>query len=270
MIKEQEKLIKELDTIVEIFKGSECTLRPHFILTGGSGTGKSHTIQTLAAKHDIAFVEVNGAGLTKEGTAGNSISKALAPLGNLQGAPAICFVDEFDKLFISGNSNDSAAHETTNGVQNEFLTVLETDHTSVFGAYGKYDKIEVSNVLFIFAGAFNGAEDVTLDDLREFGVKTEFLGRVGLVFNTEKLSLESLLYILDNSEVLSAYLDLFSDVVKEEVTSVIGGYIKDNYEQNTLGVRMINNLIHQYFIKGGKLGSDAPKKVTFQKSLQLK
>ena len=28
---------------------------------------------------------------------------------------------EFDKLFISGNSNDSQAHETTTGVQNELL-----------------------------------------------------------------------------------------------------------------------------------------------------
>jgi len=38
----QEKLQKELSKIVEIFKASECEIRPHFILTGPSGSGKSN------------------------------------------------------------------------------------------------------------------------------------------------------------------------------------------------------------------------------------
>ena len=68
----------------------------------------------------------------------------------------VVFVDEFDKLFISGNSNDSAAHETTTGVQNEFLKVLEGGTASVFGDYGKYVPVQMNKVMFVFAGAFNG------------------------------------------------------------------------------------------------------------------
>lgn len=269
MIKEQEQLIKETSRIVEIFKASEGEIRPHFIVTGPSGSGKSHTIQQLAEKFELEFIEINAAQLTKEGTSGNSLSKALSPLIQKQGNLTICFVDEFDKLFISGNSNSALAHESTNGVQNEFLKVLEANEASVFGDYGKYVNTSVKNVLFIFAGAFNGEEDITIDRLRDFGVKTEFLGRVGLVYNAEKVSLESLLELVDNSALLSKYLVLFPAVQKDEVTSVVKAHIKANYEQNTLGIRVINSLITQYFIKGGKLPSKEAKQIMFQKTLSL-
>lgn len=44
--------------------------------------------------------------------------------------------------------------------------------------------------------------------------------------------------------------------------------LEANYEKNTIGVRMINTLIHQYFIEGG-LKEKEVKKTTFQKTLAL-
>lgn len=41
----QESLVKEINRIFKIFKASDCQLRPHFILTGESGSGKSFTIK---------------------------------------------------------------------------------------------------------------------------------------------------------------------------------------------------------------------------------
>jgi len=267
--KEQAKTYKELDKIIKIFTGSDCELRPHFLLTGASGTGKSYLIRLLAESNDIGFIEVNAAQLTKEGTAGNSLSKALTPLSAVQNKPVICFVDEFDKLFISGNSNSQLAHETTNGVQNEFLKVLESDEASVFGDYGKYFNIRVDKVLFIFAGAFNGEEDVNLDRLREMGVKTEFLGRVGLVFNVLPVTLDSMLAILQESPILTKYLKLFPKVDRGGAISCIAEVVRDSHKNNTLGVRMLNTLIHQYFIRGGKIGDDVRKASTFQTFLEL-
>lgn len=269
MIREQEILMNELTKVMQIFTASEGELRPHFILTGPSGSGKSHIIAALAEQNDLQFLEVNAAQLTKEGTSGNSLSKALSPLANKTGQLTVCFVDEFDKLFISGNSNSQLAHEVTHGVQNEFLRVLESNHASVYGDFGKYVNIGIDNVLFVFAGAFNGEEDIDLDRLRDFGVKTEFLGRVGLVFNTQRISLESLLSVLSNSKSLHRYLKLFPTAKKTDVMDTIGKHIKENYEKNTLGIRMVNNLIHQYFIKGGRLGNQEAKTVTFQKTLSL-
>lgn len=264
----QDHLITEVTKIVSIFKASKCAIRPHFFLTGESGTGKSLTIRTLATSNELQFVEINAAQLTKEGTSGNSLSKALTPLLQVAGRPCICFVDEFDKLFISGNSNDSQAHESTTGVQNEFLKVLESDTAAVFGDYGKYLNTSSKNVLFIFAGAFNGEANITLDRLRELGLKTEFLGRVGLVYNTNPLTLEALYTIVDQSDLLDTYCKLFQDVDKEQVSYIIKDHIKDNYANNTLGARLVNTLINQYFIKGG-LKKDEVKEIAFQEKLKL-
>lgn len=265
----QEDLMNEVSKIFDIFKASGCEVRPHFILTGASGIGKSMAMRLLAEQQELGFIEINAAQLTKEGTSGNSLSKALSPLLQMGAKPCVVFVDEFDKLFISGNSNDSCAHETTTGVQNEFLKVLECDTASVFGDYGKYINAPTKNVLFIFAGAFNGEQDITLDRLREIGLKTEFLGRVGLVYNTKALTLDDMYQIIDSSELLDKYVALFENTDRESVALKLKAYIKANHEMNTLGARLINTLIHQYFIKGGKLGEKVVKELSFQKKLKL-
>lgn len=264
----QEKLVSELDKIISIFEASEGTIKPHFILTGESGSGKTFTINSLAVKYKTNFIEVNAAQLTKEGTSGNSLSKALSPLSNSTNVLTIVFVDEFDKLFISGNSNDSSAHESTTGVQNEFLKLLEGRTTQVFGDYGKYITIPLDKVLFVFAGAFNNEKDITLDRLREIGIKTEFLGRVGLIYNTTPLTIDDLNKIVDNSDLLNKYCKLFNEDF-EKVSLYIKGYLVKFYDKNTLGARMINTLIQQYFIKGGVLNMEDAKEVTFQKTLNL-
>lgn len=264
----QDLLVKELVNIFNIFKMSNQEIRPHFFVTGSSGSGKTHTISTICKFMKMGFLEVNGAQLTKEGTSGNSLSKALTPLLQLGDKPTIVFCDEMDKLFISGNTNSQLAHETTNGVQNEFLKILEGNTASVFHDYGKYVNASTKNCLFIFAGAFNGQKNITINDLREFGVKTEFLGRVGLCFNTQELTLDSLFEILNRSTLLKNYLLLYQDVNRDEVISILKKHIEKNHELNTLGARQINTLIHQYFIKGGNL-EETINNVVFTRKLTL-
>jgi hypothetical protein len=47
-------------------------------------------------------------------------------------------------------------------------------------------------------------------------------------------------------------------------------HITDNFATNTLGARMVNTLIHQYFIKGGNLGKQEAKAISFQNTLSWK
>ena len=263
-LKEQVSVMKQLQKIAKIFKASKGKIRPHFILTGSSGSGKSFAVEALSDMEDLGFLEVNAAQLTKEGTAGNSLSKALSGINTKAGRPTIVFVDEFDKLFISGNNNSELAHETTNGVQNEFLKVLESKSTAVYGDYGKYVDVDISNVLFVFAGAFNGAQELNIDKLRDFGIKVEFLGRVGLVFNMPKLSLDSMREALETSPVLEDYLKVFKDTNKQKVVSDLMPHVEANYEKNTLGIRMIVTLLHQYFINDGKIPQKEVDNSTFQ------
>lgn len=263
----QEELIKDVVRIFQIFQSSEGAIRPHFILTGESGSTKTFAVKTIANEMKMGFLEINAAQLTKEGVSGNSLSKAMAPMLQMTNKPTVVFVDEFDKLFISGNSNDSAAHESTTGVQNEFLKVLESDTASVFGDYGKYVQVPMTNTIFVFAGAFNGEKEIDLDRLRDMGVKTEFLGRVGLVFNTKKLTVQDMKDILASSALLDKYCLLFKKN-KQEVIDVLESHIEEKYEMNTLGARMVNTAINQYFIKGGLVKSDS-KKISFSKNLEF-
>lgn len=108
----------------------------------------------------------------------------------------------------------------------------------------------MKNTLFIFTGAFNGEKDIDIDRLREIGIKTEFLGRVGILFNTKKLTIKDLKEILKNSKLLKKYCLLF-DRKEEDAIKDIEPFIEDLYEMNTLGARLVNTLINQYFIKGG-------------------
>jgi hypothetical protein len=51
---------------------------------------------------------------------------------------------------------------------------------------------------------------------------------------------------------------------------VAHNFLIKNYEHNDIGARLVNTLIHQYFIKGGELGIEDVKEVSFQKKLSLK
>ena len=95
----QDKLIKEVNRIFQVFVNSNCKIRPHFILTGESGSGKSFTIKQLCDMNELNFLEVNAAQITKEGISGNSLSKILSPLVNYSHTP-----------------------ESTASVQNEYIT----------------------------------------------------------------------------------------------------------------------------------------------------
>lgn len=63
----QDKLIKEVNRIFQVFVNSNCKIRPYFILTGESGSGKSFTIKQLCDMNELSFLEVNAAQITKEG-----------------------------------------------------------------------------------------------------------------------------------------------------------------------------------------------------------
>lgn len=264
-----DKTLAGIEKVFEIFTTSEGEITPHFFLTGESGSGKSYEIQRQCENHDLLMIPVNAAQLTKEGTSGNSLSKALAPLSNRMGQLAVVFVDEFDKLFISGNSNSELAHETTNGVQNEFLTVLESGTAQVFGDYGKYNSVPTNKILFVFAGAFNGEADIDIDRMRDFGIKTEFLGRVGIHFGLEKLTLDQLRSIAANSKQLDTYCSLFKSVDRDAVINEVMDVVTEHYDRNALGARLINTLVHQYFIYGGLKKEPTTKKTVFTKTLNL-
>jgi ATP-dependent protease Clp ATPase subunit len=242
----QEKIHRQLNHVLGVFKDSEGGIRPHFHLTGESGTGKSFLVKMVAEEFKMPFIEVNAAGLTAEGLSGNSLSKALAKLREHWNEPNIIFVDEFDKLF---QRNGEGAEGFRVNVQDEFLTALEGKYVSVFADYGKYPQVVVENSLFIFAGAWSNQKIHTLSELKDAGVRTEFVGRVPLVFHTEQVTLAELEAAIPSIDLFIKYRKLYSGTRQNKDVAGIIKILKEQSEEMNIGIRLLNSAIHQYYMR---------------------
>lgn len=244
---QQQKVAAQIDHVLDVFLKSEATIRPHFNLTGESGSGKSFLVKGRCELVGVPFMEINAAQLTAEGNSGNSLTKALRPLRTQWHVPNVIFVDEWDKLFQRNG-------ETTEGfrsmVQDEFLTNLESKYASVFTDYGKYEPIKVENTLFIFAGAWMNQKITTLDQLRDAGLRTEFIGRVPLVFYTEKVPVEELRKKLREVALFKNYMKVFPKTDEKTAIKEICDLLEAQQKEIPIGIRLLNSCIHQYFFKG--------------------
>lgn len=246
----QQKIFSQLKAVLSIFKESEAAIRPHFHLTGPSGTGKSFLLKMVCDQLKMKMLEVNAAGLTSEGLSGNSLSKALRQLREHWDEPNLIFVDEFDKLF---QRNGETTEGFRSAVQDEFLTALESKYTSIFTDYGKYEPIRINNSLFVFAGAFSNQKIDTIQKLKEAGMRTEFVGRVPLVFMTEEIPIEQLKEKLKDVDLFKQYAGFFvrSKSQQEADAREIVKLIIEQNEELKIGIRLLNSCIHQHFIKKG-------------------
>lgn len=243
----QEKVAGQIHRAIDVFVRSEGQIRPHFFLTGPSGTGKSYLTKTIGEEYKLPFIDLNAAQLTSEGISGNSLSKALRPLRAHWDRLNIIFMDEFDKLFQS-NGSETGAYRSD--VQNEILHCLEAENVSIFTDYGKYDQIKVDNTLFVFGGSFSNAKMNTIKDLMDAGIRREFVGRVPLVFSTQAIPMSELRQALPKVELLKQYFELFN-VTGPAKNKAINAIVQSMEEQNRqvdLGIRSLSAAIHSYFM----------------------
>ena len=246
MFPEQHKITKQITHLFSTAQKSECQIRPHFFLTGPTGSGKSFLVNQVAEEMNIPFFEINAAQLTAEGLSGNSLSKAMRPLRQHWNQPNIIFVDEFDKLF---QRNGEDTQNFRSDVQDEFLRVLESKYASIFTDYGKYEQVRCDNTVFVFAGAFSDQKIRTLDDLRDAGIRNEFVGRVPLVFWTDPVHLDSMLAALPNLKLLDDYLKINPGIIRARAIKEISALLRQEAKTSTIGVRLMNSTVHRYFMK---------------------
>lgn len=242
---QQEKLANDLINLLSIFTESEAKIRPHFHLTGPSGSGKSYLLKQICEAMKVPMIEVNAAGITAEGLSGNSLSKAIRKLREHWNEPNVIFVDEFDKLF---QRNGSSTEDFRSGVQDEFLTCLESKYASVFTDYGKYEPTVIENSLFVFAGAYSNQRINTLKALRDAGMRTEFVGRVPLVFESLEVPLHELKKYIPEVALFKEYRKLFKEGRDSQHVAKIIQIMNEQDKESKIGIRLMNSAIHQHFL----------------------
>ena len=241
----QESVAAGLTHVMRIHRDSEGLIRPHTHLTGPSGSGKSFLVNQIATQLQIPFMEVNAAGLTAEGLSGNSLSKALRKLRDHWNEPNVIFVDEFDKLF---QRNGETTEGFRSAVQDEFLMALESKYTSVFTDYGKYEPVVVNNSLFIFAGAYSNQRVENMQQLKDVGMRTEFVGRVPLVLFTKEITMQELEDVLPQIDLFKNYMSMFPRTNRRIAVVKLTEMLKAQQRELPIGIRLLNSVIHQYFM----------------------
>jgi len=250
----------------------------NILLTGLSGTGKTHLAKTLAEIMDVPFAIGDATTLTQAGYVGEDVESLIFALlrncdFNVKRAEkGIIFIDEIDKIARKGENMSITRDVSGEGVQQALLKIVEGQIVRVPADGGRKHplqrmiEVDTSDILFIAGGAFVGIEDIvkerlkkelnltssigfgtsiqttskfderylrkniTISDLKKFGMIPEFLGRFPVISNLEPLSVDQLVAILKlKNGILDEYKTffemhgkklIFQDAVLKKVASL--------------------------------------------------
>lgn len=262
--------------------------KANVLLIGPSGTGKTHLARHLARVLEAPFAVVDATEYTEAGYYGKDVEVMLGELlfaADLDAETAqegIVFVDEIDKIARRNHGERTGAGSRDiggEGVQQGMLKLLEG--TKVFVPYNltqhwsKHDfvQMDTTNILFICAGTFtdlkrgrsrrglgfNSVQEpdgdrqplhqrVTVEDLIEYGMIAEFLGRLPVITELHDLSEDHLVRIATEppDSILKEYQRLFAlDGVRLTLTAGAIREVARFARRRKLGARSLRAMFEE-------------------------
>ena len=219
--------------------------KSNVLLIGPTGCGKTLLARSLADALEVPFVVADVTGLTQAGYAGDDVDSIADMLfraaeGDLGLAQrGIVFLDEIDKLARrSVGLTRQSLDVSGEAVQQSLLKIVEGSRVRVGGGpQGRTHEMSTVDVLFVAGGAFSDLAEITRDrarrrpvgfgtradpmdgeptpdfeDLVEFGMLPEFLGRFPVVCRLAALDVPQLRRVLLEAEhaLVPEYRTLFA------------------------------------------------------------
>ena len=218
----------------------------NLLLIGPSGCGKTFLVQTMAKTIGLPLYIGDATTLTEAGYVGQDVESILKGLLNAAGGnpnyarKGIIYLDEIDK--IAERLSPSTGRDVGGGgVQEALLKMIEGKVCTFPTSSGSHVTLDTSEILFIFGGAFSDltrfctiekkntigfGQDISFvketlyDDivhsigpkeLKKYGLKPEFVGRVPVVVHFKSLTKDELCKILTdvNDSVIKMVKEIF-------------------------------------------------------------
>lgn len=265
--------------------------KSNMLMIGPTGCGKTYLVKTLAKILDVPLAIADATSLTEAGYIGDDIesvvSKLLAAADNDvdRAEVGIIFIDEIDKL--ARKRNTTTRDINGEAVQQGLLKVLEGSDVEVpVGANSKnamvpLTTVNTKNILFICGGAFPDLDEiikqrlnkessigfkadlkdkydhedvlskVTVEDVRNFGMIPEFIGRLPIIFTLQELDRDMMVEVLKEPKnaILKQYQKLLElDEVQLEFDEGAIEAIAEKALEKKTGARALRAVLEEYML----------------------